>query len=168
LQRLVRISSLSAALDPALEEEFFTIAARVPTCEMADGIAPELEPRCPSCGFVMGTPGPRRALLEVTGRIRQQVEATLVRLSQLVISRLIREHRGDDRLSGFFKIIQAAQADALIEVLDDTLTDYLSALLDEERATSTSPAWAPSAQSGPTPPDSAKRARRRSSHSRPA
>jgi hypothetical protein len=55
----------------------------------------------------------------------------LAALSQNMIARLIREHGDDHRLDGFLKVVQAAQIDALVNVLDDQLARYLSEALDE-------------------------------------
>src|SRR5208282_4026420 len=64
-------------------------------------------------------------------RIRDSLRQKLLALSRSVIVRLIRTHDRADRLQGFLDIIQAAQTDALVGVLDDDLVAYLAHVIDE-------------------------------------
>ena len=67
-------------------------------------------------------------------RARRALQAKLATLAQSAISRLIHQSDSSHRLEGFLKIVQAAQTDALVRVLDDQLARYLASLLDESRA----------------------------------
>ena len=134
LDALARLNSISA-LGVAEGEELAALAAdasgRVVRCDFDGALAPELTPRCPGCGFVLGSGAPRAELTDLLDRARRSLDIKLAALSQSAIARIIREHDHSHRLEGFLKIIQAAQTDALVRVLDDKLARYLARLLDE-------------------------------------
>ena len=131
LERLDVIAALGSPDARDLAARFDHVARGVTRCELEGALAPEIMPCCPDCAFVIGTPSPRESLAELTRIIRHALEAKLARLSQSAIARLIQTHDHSHRLEGFLKITQAAQADALISVLDDKLAHYLARLLDE-------------------------------------
>ncbi len=132
LSRLEKIPILRAGTE--LPDEFAVLSRRVTPCSLQGRLAPEIMPLCPSCKFVIGTPSSRKNLEDITARMKRLLEAKLAILSQNVIRRLIHYHHRNDRLEGFLKITQAAQAGALIEILDDELVAYLAELLDEDPA----------------------------------
>src|SRR5262249_53392006 len=107
------------------------LEGRIAHCRIEGPLSPDVTPRCPDCGFTLGTPSPRGELQELRSRTQRSLEAKLARLSQSAVARLIRDHDTGHRLEGFLKMTQATQTDALIRVIDDNLTLYLSRLLDE-------------------------------------
>ncbi len=134
LEALARLNSIKA-LGPAhgaeLEASMAAIDKRMVPCDFDGPLAPEVTPRCPQCGFVLGTPSPGRELEELFEEIRKALSSRLAALSKSAIARLIREHDHSRRLEGFLRITQAAQTEALVRVLDDELARYLAQLIDE-------------------------------------
>lgn len=134
LDALRRLNSI-AVLGPAEGSELAALAAetsrRIARCDFDGALAPELTPRCPGCGFVLGADSPRVELDDLLDRARRALEKKFAALSQSAIARIIREHDRNHRLEGFLKITQAAQTDALVRLLDDKLARYLARLLDE-------------------------------------
>ncbi len=112
---------------------------------------------------MIGTTSPRSNLDEITTQIRRLLEGKLAQLSQGIVRRLIRHHQGNHRLEGFLKMTQAAQAGALIDMLDDELTAYLGELLEETRVLEQRRVIARLASSSSGP---ANRAERTSPHKR--
>ena len=84
--------------------------------------------------FVLGNAAPQSALGELLERVTAAVREKLAALSRDAIARLIKKHDRNRRLEGFLKITQAAQTDALVRVLDDDLTTYLSRMLQPRRS----------------------------------
>lgn len=129
LARLNAIAALGAAVGVELQAELAELEKRVLRCDADGPLAPEVTPLCPRCHFVIGTASPTRALDELGERARRALTRKLVLLSQSAVTRLIEEHDSSRRLEGLLKIIQAAQTDALIRVLDDQLAAYLAQML---------------------------------------
>lgn len=100
-------------------------------CLIEGALSPDIAPRCPDCGFTVGTPSPRVDVEELRAQAQRGLEAKLARLSQSTVARLIRQHDKGRRLDGFLKMTQATQTDALVRVLDDSLVLYLGQLLEE-------------------------------------
>ena len=134
LMRLNQIAALGAPEGAHLGARVADLGARIVRCELGDAVAPETTPRCPSCGFKLGTASPQAGLDDTMEAIRRALEIKLGALSQNVIARLIRDHDREHRLDGFLKITQAAQTDALVRVLDEKLARYLAQVLDEGTA----------------------------------
>jgi hypothetical protein len=134
LRRLNAIAALGPPADADLGVQFAPLAKRVTRCNLDLQLSPEITSRCPNCGYVIGTPSANDVLAELVARARRAIEAKLAILSQSAIARLIEQHDQSHRLEGFLRITQAAQTDALIRVLDDTLAHYLGRLLDENLA----------------------------------
>jgi hypothetical protein len=132
LRRLNAIAMLGPSEGAEVAIEMATLDGRLSPCGSA--LAPEVTPCCTQCGFRLGTMSPHDAINSLFARARRAIEIKLAALSQHAIARLIRQHDLNHRLEGFLKIIQAAQTDALIGVLDDQLADYLARLLDENAA----------------------------------
>jgi hypothetical protein len=134
LEALVRLDSI-AVLGPPAAGRFRTsmadLAVRVTPCSFDGPLAPADFARC-RCGFVLGTVLPESQLIDLFDRIKSALRVKLASLSRGAIARLMQEHDRVGRLEGFLKIIQAAQTEALVQVLDDDLASYLSDLLDEE------------------------------------
>ena len=107
------------------------LGRQIVRCAADAPITLDLVPRCPRCGFVLGTALPASALGEVFEEMRRALKTKLAALSHDAIARLIRQHDRGHRLDGFLKITQAAHTDALVRVLDDNLARYLGRLLDE-------------------------------------
>jgi hypothetical protein len=137
LDALARLNAM-AALGPPVADELAPrvgdIANRIRRCDFEGTLAVEQEPRCPRCGYVLGEQSPRAQLEELAERLRRALDLKLAALSNSAIARLIRQHDHAHRLEGFLKIIQAAQTEALVRVLDDRLARYLARLLDENLA----------------------------------
>ncbi len=137
LDALARLNSM-AALGPPVADELAPragdIANRIRRCDFEGTLAVEQEPRCPRCGYVLGELSPRAQLEELAERLRRALDIKLGALSNSAIARLIHQHDHAHRLEGFLKIIQAAQTEALVRVLDDRLARYLARLLDENLA----------------------------------
>jgi hypothetical protein len=134
LERLNTIGALGAPLAVELRRELTEATPQLRSCDPETALAPEVTPRCPRCHFVLGTVAPIEALAAIVDRARRALDEKLRLLSQSAVIRLIRDHDRGRRLEGFLKITQAAQADAIIKVLDDELTEYLASLLEENRA----------------------------------
>jgi hypothetical protein len=137
LDALARLNSMAALGPPVADElapRLADLANRIRRCEFDGTLAVEEEPRCPGCGFVLGELSPRAQLEELTDRLRRALDLKLGALSNSAIARLIQQHDHAHRLEGFLKIIQAAQTEALVRVLDDRLARYLARLLDENLA----------------------------------
>jgi len=134
IEAIARLNSIPS-LGPAAGEEVAIraqpIVARIATCDFEGQLAPEVEPLCLRCRYILGTPAPREELTHLQNQARREIESKFAALSQSAIARIIREHDRDRRLEGFLKIVQAAQTDALARVLDDNLTRYLAQLLEE-------------------------------------
>jgi hypothetical protein len=133
LDALARLDSIPALGPPqgiALAAAMADINGRIAPCVFKGRLAPEVTPRC-ECGFVLGSLVPERELTGVFEQIKNALRAKLAALSRSAIARVIKEHDRGRRLEGFLKIAQAAQTEALVRVLDDKLTRYLSDLLDE-------------------------------------
>jgi hypothetical protein len=137
LEALARLNAMTALGPPEAEElapRFGDIAGRIRRCDFEGTLAVEEVPRCPRCGYVLGEQSHRAQLEELAERLRRALDLKLGALSNSAIARIIRQHDHAHRLEGFFKIIQAAQTEALVRVLDDRLARYLARLLDENLA----------------------------------
>ena len=137
LRRLNAIAALGGAEGAAIAGELAALDRRLLPCDLEGALAPEVTPCCARCGFRLGAISPRDELNDLFDRARRALEVKFAALSQRAIARLIRQHDLNHRLEGFLKIIQAAQTDALISVLDDQLAGYLGRLLDENLAADT-------------------------------
>jgi hypothetical protein len=124
-------SALGAPAGGALGTRIEELGRQVARCAPDSPIVLDLVPRCPRCGFVLGTALPASELDDVFEEMKRALRTKLAALSHDAISRLIRQHDRGHRLDGFLKITQAAQTDALVRVLDDNLARYLGRLLDE-------------------------------------
>ena len=133
LARLNAIAALGPPQGTHLGPRVAELSARVVRCELRDAIAPEITPRCSSCGFLLGASSPQAGLEDAMEGIRRALEIKLAALSQSMIARLIRIHDREHRLEGFLKITQAAQTDALVRVLDEKLARCLAQVLEEQR-----------------------------------
>jgi hypothetical protein len=133
LGRLNSIAALGAAIGGGLGTRIEELGRRVARCAADAPMTLDLVPRCPRCGFVLGTALPALELSEVFEEMGRALKAKLSALSHDAIARLIRQHDRGHRLDGFFKIIQAAHTEALVRVLDDNLARYLGRLLEEMR-----------------------------------
>lgn len=131
LRRLNAIAALGAAAGSELAADMIALDHRLAPCDFEGALAPEVTPCCPRCGYLLGTLLPREAMQDLCERARRALQAKLAALAQSAISRLIRQNDSNHRLEGFLKIVQAAQTEALIRVLDDELARYLTMLLDE-------------------------------------
>jgi len=139
LEALARLDSIGVLGPPAAAgfmPSMADLAARVTPCSFDGHLAPAEVPRC-RCGFVLGTLLPEAQLIDLFDRIKSVLRTKLATLSRGAIARLIQEHDRGRRLEGFLKITQAAQTEALVQVLDDDLTNYLSELLDEQNVAPT-------------------------------
>ncbi len=130
LARLDSIEVLGPPKAPNFACELEAMARAVPECASEELSELDRVPRCLSCGYVLGASLP--SVDDLQSRLKQALEAKLVQLSQKAIRRLIVIHDKKGRLEGFLKIVQAAQTEALVKVLDDDLTGYLRRLLDEK------------------------------------
>ncbi len=131
LGRLNAIAALGAPAGGALGTRIEELGRQVARCAPDSPIVLDLVPRCPRCGFVLGTALPASELDDVFEEMKRALRTKLAALSHDAIARLIRQHDRGHRLDGFLKITQAAQTDALVRVLDDNLARYLGRLLDE-------------------------------------
>ena len=134
LRRLNAIAALGAPAGAEISAAMAALEPRLEPCDLVDPLAPEITPRCPCCGYLLGAASPGDPLKDLSERIHRALRTKLAALTQNTISRLIRQHDSNRRLDGFLKIVQAAQTDALIRVLDDELAAYLAKLLDENSA----------------------------------
>jgi hypothetical protein len=131
LRRLNAIVALGPPEGAELSAQMTALQRRVVRCDFEGPLSPEITPLCPRCGFVLGTPSPRPEIDDAMVLAKRALQAKLAVLSQSAIARLICEHDDSHRLEGFLKITQAAQAEALVRVLDDKLARYLARLLDD-------------------------------------
>ncbi|HXZ88127.1 MAG TPA: hypothetical protein VEF07_06125, partial [Candidatus Binataceae bacterium] len=134
LEALWRLNSIAALAAPGsmeLADRMAVLERGIVKCGLEAPLSPEVTPRCPSCGFVIGAPSPRAEIEDLLALVKRELQAKLALLSQSTIARLIRQHDSGHRLEGFLKITQAAQTDALVRVLDEELVGYLARLLDE-------------------------------------
>jgi len=134
LHRLNTIAALGAAAGPELDAAMVALEHRLTPCKFGGALAPEVTPCCPHCGYVLGASSPRGELNGLGERALRALWSKLATLAQSAISRLIRQNDSSDRLEGFLKIVQAAQTDALVRVLDEELARYLTGLLEENLA----------------------------------
>jgi hypothetical protein len=134
LRRLNAIAALGVAAGAELAAEMLALEPRLAPCDFGGALALEVTPCCPCCGYQLGALSPRSELNDLGERARRALQAKLATLAQSAISRLIHQSDSSHRLEGFLKIVQAAQTDALVRVLDDQLARYLASLLDESRA----------------------------------
>ncbi|HXW84569.1 MAG TPA: AAA family ATPase [Candidatus Binataceae bacterium] len=130
LQRLNRIVALGPPEGEELTWRVGTLAAQIACCDYEGALRPEIQPRCPGCGLILGTRPPRVELEQLMDQLKRAVNTKLIALSQSAIGRIIREH-GEEQLEGFLKILQALQTDALVRVFDDQVAQYVANLLDE-------------------------------------
>ena len=134
LRRLDTIAALGAATAPELDAAMIALESRLALCDFGGALAPEVTPCCPRCGYLLGALSPGGELSDLGDRAHRALQSKLATLAQSAISRLIRQNDSNHRLEGFLKIVQAAQTEALVRVLDDALALYLSNLLDENLA----------------------------------
>lgn len=131
LAQLNTIPALGPVVGGGFGEQLDEITRTVVRCDLEGPLSPEVLPRCPRCQFVLGTASPCVAIADLSEQAHRALERKLQALSQSAITQLIRRHADGSRLDGFLKVIQAAQTDALVSVLDDQLTEYLGTLLAE-------------------------------------
>jgi len=132
LHRLNSIAALGTPVGEDLEPPLKELEGNISPCDFAGPLTPEVSPRCPRCDFMLGAPSPADDLSSLFERIRDSLKDRLLALSRSVIVRLIRQHDRAHRLEGFLDIIQAAQTEALVGVLDDDLAAYLARLAAEQ------------------------------------
>ena len=135
LMKLDLIGALGPALGPSFALRVATLQRRVIQCDRAVPSHLEVTPRCAGCAYLMGASSPRAELEDLVERLERALRSKLAALSHSAIARLIREHDRAHRLDGLLKMIQAAQTDTLVRVLDDKLARYLARLLDENLGT---------------------------------
>ncbi len=133
-RRLSAIAALGTLEVNGLEAALKELEGRVVPCDFSGPLAPEVSPRCPGCAFVLGTPSPRAELTRLFERIKEALGRQLDALSQTVIARLIRANDRAGRTKGLLEIIQAAQTDKLVRLLDDDLAAYVARLIEEQPA----------------------------------
>ena len=131
-RRLGAIAALGTLEVDGLEASLKELEGRVIPCDFSGPLAPEVSPRCPGCAFVLGTPSPRAELTLLFQRIKEALGRQLNALSHSVVARLIRAHDHAGRIKGLLAIIQAAQTDKLVRLLDDDLAAYLARLIEEQ------------------------------------
>jgi hypothetical protein len=131
LDRLNAIAALGPPHGLDLGGLMTLLERRLTPCDLQGSPAPEVTPTCPRCGYLLGALSPREDLSAVFELARRALEAKLAALAQSAVARLIHQHDSGRRLEGFLKIVQAAQTDSLIRVLDDELAGYLVQLLNE-------------------------------------
>ncbi len=136
LRRLNAIDALGAPAGSELGPAIATLERRLAPCDLTEALSPEVTPCCPRCGYLLGTPSPDQELSDLADRGRRALQTKLAALSHNAVARLIREHDRNHRLEGFLKIVQAAQTDSLVRILDDDLARYLAQLLSENSADS--------------------------------
>jgi hypothetical protein len=139
LRRLNAIVALGPPAGPELGPAMATLERRLAPCNLTEALTPEVTPCCPHCGFLLGTPSPDKELGNLADRVRRALQTKLAALSHNAVARLIREHDRNHRLEGFLKIVQAAQTDSLVRILDDELARYLAQLLSENPAAPPAP-----------------------------
>jgi hypothetical protein len=115
-----------------LAARIVAVAASVVRCDLPGSVAPQSTPRCSNCGFTLGAVAPDAELDDVMERVRRGLAVKLAALSQTMIARLIREYDHDNRLEGFLRIMQAVQTDAMVWVLDEKLSRFLTHVLDDD------------------------------------
>lgn len=131
LRRLNAIAALGPVEGGALAARLPALEARIRRCAAEEALAPEATPCCPRCDFALGALSPRAELTDLLEQLRRALQAKLAALSRGAIAQLIQQHDHNHRLEGLLKIIQAAQTEALVRVLDETLARYLAHLLDD-------------------------------------
>jgi hypothetical protein len=136
LRRLDSITALGAPEASGFISRMSELESRIVRCHIEGALSPDIAPRCPDCAFAIETTSPRVEVEELRVQARRGLEAKLARLSQSTVARLIRQHDTGRRLDGFLKMTQATQTDALVRVMDDSLTLYLAQLLEENSADS--------------------------------
>jgi hypothetical protein len=134
LSRLNAIGGLGPPEAAELAPRLADVIGSLRRCDLEGSLAVEDVARCPRCGYVLGEQSPRAQLHDISDRLRRALDLKLAALSSSAIARLIRQHDRAHRLEGFLKIVQAAQTEALVRVLDDRLARYLARLLDENLA----------------------------------
>jgi hypothetical protein len=134
LRRLNSIAALGPSLGVELAASMSALEHRLMPCDFDGNLAPEITPCCPRCGYTLGMLSSRDELNDLGERAHRALLTKLTALAQSAIARLIRNSDDNHRLDGFLKIVQAAQTDALINVLDDDLAQYLAKLLNENIA----------------------------------
>jgi len=131
LGRLNSIAALGVPEGTDLAGLMKPLEPRLRPCDFEGSPAPEVSPCCQRCAYLLRTLSPQKDLNDVFERTRRALQIKLASLAQSAIARLIHQHDSSRRLEGFLKIVQAAQTDSLIRVLDDDLAGYLTRLLDE-------------------------------------
>ncbi|HUO06395.1 MAG TPA: hypothetical protein VMU16_14445 [Candidatus Binataceae bacterium] len=131
LSRLNAIAALGTPEGVGLDARVESLCTRIVRCNQAGPLAPEIAPRCFSCGYILGAAAPREELSDIMDQLRRALSVKLAALSHSVIARIIRQHDRGHRLEGLLKIIQASNTDALVRVMDEKLARYLALLLDE-------------------------------------
>lgn len=131
LRHLNSIPALGPSEGDELRAQLDTIERRAARCDPDGPLSPEITPRCPRCGYVLGTEPVSDDLNDLVARARRALRSKLAILSRGAIRRLIREHDRDGRLEGFLKITQATQTDALARMVDGDLARYLARLIEE-------------------------------------
>lgn len=134
LYRLNGITALGEPAGPDLRSHMEAAVGRIRDCDPDAVMVLEVGPRCTRCDFFIGAISPKSELQELLEQTRRGLNAKLARLSQSAIARLIEENDQNGKLEGFLRIIQAAQTEALVRVLDDKLAAYLAELLNENYA----------------------------------
>ena len=131
LARLNTLRELGAPLDKEALKAYADLRRQAQPCAHAEaGRDMNSGPVCPACGVTLSSEPPQAQVQAFLGQIEEGLAAQNRRLSSRAIRRILARGKGQ-RLEQFLQVVQASDASALAEVLDDDLVAFLRRLLRE-------------------------------------
>ena len=115
------------ALAEELRNELFACGAD-PTEE-----ALVVDPHCPACRLALDDAAPTREVEELSGYVNDALGTQNRRLAQEVAHRLV-GRASHEMIDRFVQVVEVSDLAGLANVLDDELTEFIRALLDESPA----------------------------------
>ncbi len=134
LERLNQLRRLGPAVATGALAAFHGLERlfRCPLDAPALGAALQKAPACPACGFLAGDQAPVAELRRVLRALERGLAVQQARLGRRVVALILARPatREDESVARFLQVVQASDLGGLVNVLDDSLVEFLRRLLE--------------------------------------
>jgi hypothetical protein len=130
LARLNTLRALGPAVGRTALSQYQRLLADTTVCARGKELEGELleRPLCSRCGLRLADSPPEEAAREAVRGLRRALARQHARLASEAMRQIL-ARRGGERIERFLQIVQASDLSGLVNVLDDTLLDFLGELL---------------------------------------
>lgn len=130
--RRLNALDLGASEGIGLDGRLAALKSRLVACPKIDEAPVEDVPVCPECRLTADQALPETEARAVMAAIDRAIEGLIQRLRQETIRKIL-ESSAEFGVTELLKVIQAAQAERLADVLDDNLVERIKSLLQDAR-----------------------------------